>query len=444
MTPRSQGRASLLTSLVLTFALTGLAPAPAGSVDAVEPVRVLLVGDSVTQGSAGDWTWRYRLWKHLQSTNDGPVDLVGPRTDLWDDLADQLGNHDYVDPAFDQDHAARWGMTFAFADNRIEDLVATYQPDVVVEMLGVNDLSIGRPAVDVDQDVEDFVVAARTVDPEIDVVVAEAVQTWFAGVAELNALLPGTVADLDDPDGGRVVLADTDAGFLEAEHTYDTSHPDPQGEVLIAAAVADALATVGVGAPATRPLPTVPRGPRIPPVLQGALNGVTAVLSWVPSPGANTTTVEQRDVTAGAPWSVVADLLSGTTWRSGRLQGGHAYEYRVRPRKGWWLAEPDAASVVVTVRVPRVPGRPTVSVASRPGGRAVVTWRAVRRADYYTVELRRVGRARWLTVADRRVRTRLVRRHLVPGAHYDVRVTPVNATGDGPSDRVRFTVPEGP
>ncbi|MFC7503453.1 hypothetical protein, partial [Nocardioides sp. GCM10030258] len=29
-------------------------------------VRVLIVGDSVTQGSSGDWTWRYRLWRHLQ------------------------------------------------------------------------------------------------------------------------------------------------------------------------------------------------------------------------------------------------------------------------------------------------------------------------------------------------------------------------------------------
>ncbi len=30
-------------------------------------MRLLLVGDSVTHGSTGDWTWRYRLWHHLRA-----------------------------------------------------------------------------------------------------------------------------------------------------------------------------------------------------------------------------------------------------------------------------------------------------------------------------------------------------------------------------------------
>ena len=73
-----------------------------------DPVRILIVGDSITQGSAGDWTWRYRLWQHL--TEHGvSVDFVGPRDDLWDNVTSQFGSQAYVDPAFDQDHAARWG-----------------------------------------------------------------------------------------------------------------------------------------------------------------------------------------------------------------------------------------------------------------------------------------------------------------------------------------------
>ena len=44
-------------------------------------MRILIVGDSMTQGSAGDWTWRYGLWKHLDDA-DVDVDFVGPNDDL--------------------------------------------------------------------------------------------------------------------------------------------------------------------------------------------------------------------------------------------------------------------------------------------------------------------------------------------------------------------------
>lgn len=110
-------------------------PGQSSSVAADVPVRILVVGDSVTQGSAGDWTWRYRLWRHLQATSAVPVDLVGPRDDLYDHRARTSGNHDYVDPAFDTQHAARWGTNLAVADVPIHQLVETYQPDVVVALL---------------------------------------------------------------------------------------------------------------------------------------------------------------------------------------------------------------------------------------------------------------------------------------------------------------------
>lgn len=29
-------------------------------------IRVMIVGDSITQGREGDWTWRYRLWQWFQ------------------------------------------------------------------------------------------------------------------------------------------------------------------------------------------------------------------------------------------------------------------------------------------------------------------------------------------------------------------------------------------
>lgn len=41
------------------------------------PMRIMIVGDSISQGHEGDWTWRYRLWQWVNAQGV-PVDFVGP------------------------------------------------------------------------------------------------------------------------------------------------------------------------------------------------------------------------------------------------------------------------------------------------------------------------------------------------------------------------------
>jgi hypothetical protein len=58
----------LVLSVVVVLAGVLLTAVPARAAAAT---RVLIVGDSITQGSAGDFTWRYRLWKHLAAAEGG-------------------------------------------------------------------------------------------------------------------------------------------------------------------------------------------------------------------------------------------------------------------------------------------------------------------------------------------------------------------------------------
>ena len=58
------------------------------------------VGDSMTIGSAGEHTWRYRMWQHLCATLGGPFAIVGPRETLYDKAADAAVSYDYADPGF--------------------------------------------------------------------------------------------------------------------------------------------------------------------------------------------------------------------------------------------------------------------------------------------------------------------------------------------------------
>src|SRR4051794_6230696 len=86
------------------------------------PVRILILGDSVTQGSVGDWTWRYRLWQHFADAGVA-VDFVGPSRDLFDRSTNTYVPDGYLDPDFDQDHAARWGNALGFPAFSVDDLV---------------------------------------------------------------------------------------------------------------------------------------------------------------------------------------------------------------------------------------------------------------------------------------------------------------------------------
>ena len=145
--------------------------------------RIMIVGDSVSQGKSGDFTWRYRLWRTLRARGK-EVDFVGPRTTLAD------GGTAYADPNFDQDHAARWGALMTadgwwvsgYPEDVTADLVATYSPDVVIDDLGVNNLLYGASPDQVIALAAAFVADVRAVRPHATVVFGQLTQRWFDGV----------------------------------------------------------------------------------------------------------------------------------------------------------------------------------------------------------------------------------------------------------------------
>lgn len=298
-----------------------------------EPVRILLVGDSVTQGSAGDWTWRYRLWQHL--TDDGDdmaVDFVGP-TDALAGPPRAATNEDYADPAFDRDHAARWGERFSDMDRPIGDLVEDYHPDVVVELLGVNDLIVGVAPDDVLDEADAFVVDAQQADPDVDIVLGQLPQSWIAGAPAYDDGL-AELAERSTTDDSRVVVAQSPEEYVQDVDTWDPAHPSASGEVKIAASVADALAELGIGEDYPRPLPDVEPIPLLSGDLSVAPAPGAAVLTWTLPPGANTTIVWVRDVTAGGEWERRPFGLAGTTFTDQGLPAGETYEYRIQSAKG--------------------------------------------------------------------------------------------------------------
>ncbi|WP_168929310.1 GDSL-type esterase/lipase family protein [Nocardioides sp. GY 10113] len=426
--------------LALVLALAGV-PAAAradgtGEGTAPAPVRILIVGDSVTHGSAGDWTWRYRLWERLRGTAT-PVDFVGPREDLFDNVAGNAGSLDYADPDFDRDHAARWGMQVDVLDVPIETLVADYRPDIVVEMLGVNDLTWGaRPPATVGARVGRFVDDARGVDPEVDLVLAEATQHWKNGVPEFNALLGDQVAARDDADS-RVLLARTADGYDAARDTWDGTHPNARGEVRIAAAVATALADLGVDVP-PGPWPTPEVGPRTGADLVATAGDGQVSLDWTGPPGATASYVWTRDRTDGEPWRRLPGQVTGGSW-TGSFANGHRHQFRLQPVKGDDEPEGGVYSNVVTVLPAPLLQAPTAFRVARRNQRVtVLRWQRVAAADHYVVTARQHGR--WVVIG-RTPSARLATRRLPVRRAWRVRVESRLVEAHG--DVARIRVPRG-
>ena len=433
---RRGGRFGLLATIVGLLVTLGVVE-PAQAQDGGSATRVMLVGDSITHGSAGDWTWRYRLWRHLEQSASSPVDFVGPSTDLWEHSTA------YVDAGFDTDHAARWGNALTVPSHPAASLAADHRPDVAVVLLGVLDLTWQEKTPrEVAELMRRFVADLRAGSPGVDVVITRIPVTGFAGVSQTNELFVDLAQELDTSQE-RVVVAWADQGFVQStpgdvQDTYDLAHPSARGELKIAAAVADALATIGVGAPHPRPLPTLALGPRVGAVLSVGRGDESATLSWHSADGTTGEVVWVKDLTAGTRWKAVTDVVEGSSYLLAGLRNKHRYKVRLRPVKGWAKAVDTRSNVVEFVPrapKPRVPKKVRVSPRLRA---AKVRWAPVTVATRYVVRYREAGRSSWRRVKTGDTAVRVDR--LRSGHRYVFRVRAVDDGTRGrfsPRARVR-------
>lgn len=413
------------------------------SADALVAKRILITGDSITQGSAGDYTWRYRLWKKL-ITGTAAVDFVGPRTDLYNNVTDQPGSQAYAAAFEERSHGAKWGGSLRYDGNGINAMVTSSVPDILVEMLGSNDLAYLTNPADTIANLRTYVADARAAAPGIDIVVGEVVtrfDPWSNSVSleaqasEYASRLSSLASELNT-SSERVVVARTGNGWNPKTMTWDGTHPNPTGETHIAQRVSEALASIGVGSVSPNISADVPwdvPGPN-PSVTPGIEE---ATLSWErSSTGSTGMFIQQRLTTlAGQAWQELPYAVPATNFTTANLVAQGDYQFRLRPSKGWneGTAGPAIATTVASLPIGSLPSVATsVAVDSNGNGVANTSWGTATNATHYNLSSSNFSRSLPYDQLPYGIPgTNWTFTFLYPGNKYRFRVTPGRGFASG-------------
>jgi len=234
-----------------------------------ENISIMVVGDSISQGSEGDWTWRYRLWEWLNSEGIA-ADFVGPfigtrppELDLhvqqpapqglaWTDAANSSGGYSPgIDENFVSNHFAIWGRQLALDKDLIHGVVKTYNPEYLLVLLGYNDLAWYPifSAEDTLQNMRIFVDAARAAKHDLKFAIGNIPMRLSIDdrpdlpvrTKKYNEILAAAIPSWSTASS-PIKLVDMQQNYdCSLEHCpagYDGLHPNALGEYQIAQAFA--------------------------------------------------------------------------------------------------------------------------------------------------------------------------------------------------------------
>ncbi|WP_124278880.1 fibronectin type III domain-containing protein [Streptomyces sp. ADI93-02] len=358
-------------------------------------IRVMVVGDSISQGHEGDYTWRYRLWQWFQENNIS-VDFVGPYHGTFtpdqpsppepplfvgEKPADQGIRVDggyAAGVAFDSDHYAHWGRQAAQIKDDIRRQVETYKPDLVLLAAGFNDMGwfVSDENGTLDS-VGAIIDQARAARPGVDFAVATVPHRSKIGGRDdlitktdnFNRLL-ANAAPRWSKSISQVEVVDWQKKYSCAPAAcpaaYDGLHPNAFGEYQLAIAFEQTLHDrYGLGrGPIPFPPENLPIRPTpVPTGLKAESSPQGVTVTWNPVYGAFGYDVRSR-IAGQSTWGEgrVNSNRTNTTWTVDGIQ----WEYQVRTVggdnvKGPWSGTVSAVAHPKTAPPPRI-------LASRPIG----------------------------------------------------------------------------
>ncbi|KAH7031699.1 LOW QUALITY PROTEIN: uncharacterized protein B0I36DRAFT_410163 [Microdochium trichocladiopsis] len=398
----------------------------------------MVVGDSISHGREGDYTWRFRIWEWFRD-NGIAAEFVGP----WPStpVAPLLqGTKATVPPprtyggyaagigSFPCNHYALWGRQAAQVKN---DISSTYQPDYILMAIGFNDMgwfvsgSEGTLA-----SVKSIVDNARSAKPNRTLIKGR--DDLPIATSNYNILLSQNIPRWSTPNSPLALVKlqeNYGCGVAACPAAYDGLHPNALGEFQIAQAFSTTLKnSFGLGSAVLAIPGNIPgRSCSMPGNVRASSSPQGVTVTWDKVCGATGYN--------GQPWTEpqYANPVNrvDTSWTVAGLE----WEYQIQAVCGDSIKSSYSGTVGATA-TPQTPEPPvnivthalsngvTVSWDPAPGSGGVTIWEVITySADLAGSFLNSVGipgGARSATITG-----------LIPGERYVVAVAGWNQYGGG-------------
>ncbi|HXV61265.1 MAG TPA: SGNH/GDSL hydrolase family protein, partial [Vicinamibacteria bacterium] len=189
--------------------------APTTSAAPTSALRIMPLGDSITQADSEHDSYRRPLWRSLEASGHS-IDFVGTQT------SNHRGGPPHRD--FDLDHEGHWGWRVDEILESFPGWVETHRPDAILVHLGSNDLFQRQSVESTVEELSRLVDIASASEPSPVIFLAQIIPTTTESanrrIRELNA----QIARLASHPSVRIV--DHYTGFDGARLTYDGVHPN--------------------------------------------------------------------------------------------------------------------------------------------------------------------------------------------------------------------------
>jgi len=199
-------------------------------------IRIMPIGNSITQASSTTYSYRYALWKKLIDA-EIPFDFVGSQS------TNDGGNPEfppYKGREFDTDNEGHWGKRADEILAGLPDWLLASKPDMVLIHAGTNDMLQFQSVSSTKEELRDMIEAVRAVNPNAIVLLATLIPNTSVDMSAMATAI-NALATEENTSSSPVILVDQYTGFDEDDDTYDGIHPALQGEEKMAAKWLDAI-----------------------------------------------------------------------------------------------------------------------------------------------------------------------------------------------------------
>lgn len=218
-------------SVVADASMTG-APIYPGT-----PMRILPLGDSITQSFRNHRSYRYNLWVKLINAGIdfkfvGSMHSNAGGNPLWPP---------YRGRSFNNTHEGHSGWTTGqilngfpgHGQGRLTTWLQGYTPDVVLLLLGTNDAFQDENISSVEDNLKQIIFELRVRNPNVIILLAKLIPTSYPNfnsrIDALNAAIGGIAPEMN-MRASPVIVVDQLAGFDPETDTFDGVHPNELGE----------------------------------------------------------------------------------------------------------------------------------------------------------------------------------------------------------------------